>query len=70
MKTQTATALAVDNNCAIVFQDGFYKVIKSKETVNAFLLENLNGEIKKRKIDNPDFKPVVNLFPGYKEEPK
>ena len=62
MKTQSKPALAIEDNCAIVFQNDCYKIIKANELSNAYLLENQNGAVKKRIIDNLDFKPINTLL--------
>ncbi|MCL1996466.1 MAG: peptidase E [Defluviitaleaceae bacterium] len=62
MKTQNKPAVAIEDNCAVVFQDDYYKVVKSNNSANAFLFDSKNGEIRKRMIDNSDFKPTKDLF--------
>ena len=51
MKTQNMPAFAIEDNCALIFQNGSYKVVKSNDSANAFLLTNNNGNIEKHIID-------------------
>ena len=55
-------AIAIDDNCAVVFQDGNYKVIKSVYSANAYLFAPQKGIFKKSVIDNTNFMPIERLF--------
>ena len=62
MKNRKETAIAIDDNCAVVFQNGQYKVIKSVSSSNAYLIKNDNGNIVKSLIDNADFESLDHLL--------
>lgn len=61
MKTQDIKAIAIENNCAIVFKDGLYKVINSLDSANAYILENINGKINKQVISNKEYLPINTI---------
>jgi len=58
MQRQKRPAIAIDDCCAVVFQNDAYKVVKAKESANAYLLVNHGGTIHKTVLDNIDFKPL------------
>lgn len=60
-KVKNTIALAIEDKCAIVFQDGYYKIIKSDDSAKVFLFVNKNGVVKKRVIDNVEFVSVNEL---------
>ncbi len=64
MKSKAKPGLAVENNCAIVFKDGTYRVIKSNETAHAYLLRNTPAGLEKTLLDNPEERPLTDLLDG------
>jgi len=62
MTSQKIPALAIENNCAVVFQNDNYKVIKSVDSANAYLIVTDNGVVKKNVINNAVFMPIKGLF--------
>jgi len=58
--TNTVT-LAIEDNCAVVFQDYCYKIIKSNDSAKAVLLVNRNGVVTRHVVDNSEFVSVNEL---------
>jgi dipeptidase E len=61
MASQEVPALAIDNNCAVVFQDSHYRVIKSVDSANAYIFTSNNCSVSKRVLNNIEFEPMENL---------
>ena len=62
MKRHSKPAIAIEDNCAVVFQNDAYKVIKSLDSANAYLIYTKNETIQKRILSNTEFQPVKSLF--------
>jgi len=60
-KAISTSALAVDDNCAVVFQDDSYRIIRSDDSSKAILLTNKDDVVKRRIIDNAEFTSINNL---------
>lgn len=58
---QNTCSVAIDDNCAVVFQDGMYRITKSDDSRNAYLIKNENGRVTKTLLSNTEFLPVENL---------
>ena len=56
MKSQQVPGIALENNCALIFQDGNCKIIKSDEKANAYILINKEGIVKKTILGDEPFK--------------
>ncbi len=55
--------IAIENNCAIEFKDGYYKIHKSNSDAKAYKMYKLNGEIVKIELDNvSEYKELENLL--------
>lgn len=59
MSSQAKPAIAIENNCAIVFKDGTYRIVKSNETAHAYLLRNTPAGLEKVPLDNPEERPFT-----------
>ncbi|HLO10731.1 MAG TPA: peptidase E [Pseudoneobacillus sp.] len=57
--TLNITGIAVEDNCAIEFNRNQYRIIKAKESANAYIFQQENGEIKKTVI------PYSDLFQNF-----
>lgn len=53
--------IALENNCAIVFKDDSFRVVKGNENASAYKLFNENGKIQKYKLTNEDYKNINEL---------
>ena len=62
MRSQTKPAIAIENNCAIVYKDGTYRVIQSCETAHAYLLRNTCARLEKTLLGNPEEKPLASVL--------
>lgn len=55
MKSQQIPGVALENNCALIFQDGNCRIIKSDEKANAYILINKEGIVKKTILGDEPF---------------
>jgi len=62
MASQEMPALAIENNCAVVFQEGQYKIIKSVDSANAYFFPSKNHGGSKKVLVNAEFESLKNLF--------
>jgi dipeptidase E len=67
METKKEIGIALENNCAIVFKDDHYRIIKSDETANAYKLFNSNGKVQKCTLKSDAFVSINELYDVYKE---
>lgn len=54
--------IAIENNCAIVFKDDSFRVIKGRENVCAYKLFYGDGKLQKLKLTNEDYKNIKELY--------
>jgi dipeptidase E len=55
--------IAIDNNCAIEFIDGTYRVITSKPRAGAYRVYKEKGKVVSKKIEEKtDFSPISELY--------
>jgi dipeptidase E len=56
MKSQQLVGIALENNCALVFQDGHCRIVKSDEKAKGYMLVNAEGTVNKNILNNESFK--------------
>lgn len=53
--------VAIENNCAIFIEDDKFKIIKSNEKANVYLLKSNNGKINKLRLGDKEFMPLEKI---------
>ena len=68
MKQYDIPAIALEDGCTFIEKDGQYKIMKSRETVDAYkITKDNNGKLVKEVIDNTEFKNLNELLKGVKK---
>jgi dipeptidase E len=62
MKSQTKPGIAIENNCAVVFRDGTFRIIKSDDSSHAYLLRSTPAGMEKILLNNPEERPLSSLL--------
>lgn len=63
MKKFGVIGIAIDNNCAITFVDGKYKVINSKKSAGAYTVYKKSGKLISKEIKkSPSYKDLSDLY--------
>lgn len=62
LKQETIPGIGIENNCAIVIKDNYYKVVKSHLVSKAYLLHKQNGMLNKTELTTREFVPIKDLF--------
>jgi len=62
IKNEGLPGIAIEDNCAIVFKDNLYKIIKSDLNSREYLLSNHNGMFDKKELYTQDFSPVSRIL--------
>ena len=55
-------ALGIDNHCAMVFLGDSFRIVQSRPDARAFKIEDYNGFVVRKIIDNQDYRAVGELF--------
>lgn len=55
------TGIALENNCAVVFMDDAFRIIKSDENASAYKFCNSSGKVEKLTLINDDFVRINEL---------
>lgn len=54
--------IGIENNCAIIFKDNEYKVMKTVDDANAYKVFYRNNQVVKEKIVQDDFRDIAELY--------
>lgn len=62
VQQHSCPAIAIEDNCAVIFKDEMYMIIKSQEYHNAYLIKNQDGGVVKILINNKSLLSIDNLL--------